>query len=192
MNPFFLTLCFLAQGLLLHRQSPWPQALGLWLLLSLIYFLFAWSRQRWNQHLDMLLIMLGPASLAMLAAIEICMPNCPFRHTPAMALQHFTLMSFAMLALSLPLTWRYARCVQAAKTQRRAISLLLLDALGMLSGMAIAHTTANLLPHGIGQAPWLEHSAMLIAMACGMIPAALLAQRIAPLGGFAVIRANFQ
>lgn len=190
MNPLFLTLCFLAQGLLLQWLVPWPSALGLWVLLSLIFGLFAWSRLRWNQHLDMLLIMLGPASLAMQLSIFIAMPNCPFRHTTAMAIQHFGIMSTAMLAVSLPLTWRYARCVQAAKAQHRALSFLLLDSLGMLSGMAVAHATFNLLPTGIPHAMWFEHSAMLIAMTCGMMPAAVLAQRFAPLGGFAIIRTN--
>jgi hypothetical protein len=192
MNPIFLTLCFLAQGLLLQWHAPWPSALGLWVLLSLIFWLFAWSRLRWNQHLDMLLIMLGPGSLAMQWSIFLAMPNCPFRHTPAMAVQHFGIMSAGMLAVSLPLTWRYARCVQAAKAQHCATFFVLLDSLGMLAGMAAAHSSSSLLPHGIANAAWVEHAAMLIAMSCGMLPAALLLRRVQILDGFGITRANVQ
>lgn len=166
MNPLVYTLCFLAQGLLLQRQSPWGSALGLWALLSLIFFLFAWSRLRWNQHLDMLLIMLGPGSLAMLTAIKVWMPNCPFRQSALMALPHLGLMSAGMLAVSLPITWHYARCLIAAKAERRALQYLSLDSLGMILGMATAHAAFSRLPH---PSPWLEHTAMLIAMSCGMM-----------------------
>jgi hypothetical protein len=190
MNPLWLSLCFLAQGLLLQWLAPWPSALGLWMLLSLIFALFAWSRLRWNQHLDMLLIMLGPASLSMQASIAIAMPNCPFRHTPAMALQHFGIMSAAMLAVSLPLTWRYARCVQSAKAQQRAISFLLLDSFGMIAGMAIAHATWGILPSGLLVAPWFEHAVMLIGMTCGMMPAAILGQRFTLPASFSNIHVN--
>ena len=166
MNPVVFTMCFLAQGVLLYRESPWPQALGLWLLLTLIYALFIYSRQVWNQHLDMFLIMLGPASLAMLAVPAWAMPSCPLHASPSLQIQHFALMSTAMLIVSLPLTWRYARCVQAAKVQQRALQILTLDSLAMLLAMAAVHFLHTLLP---SQNAWLQHANMLIAMPLAMV-----------------------
>jgi hypothetical protein len=161
MNPTFLTLCAAAQVAILHVISG-SAGLAPSVILVTIFALFAYTREHWDAHLDMLLLMAGPGGLGMMAAM-LAGPSC---HV-ALTWSHYWTMSTGMLALSVPLSWHYARCIVQARREGYGGLALTLDLLGMQAGMALAHLPLSLL--GVSQPNlWLQHGVMLIGMLLGM------------------------
>lgn len=163
MNPYVLIGSVLAQICVLAYRHPVAGPMS-WAFGALaVYAFFALTRERWGQHLDMYLIMLGPGSLAMLLPAAECQ-----LHTTS--LSHLAWMSLAMWGASLPWMWRYARCFQESPDYRA----LALDAAGMQAGMMLVHMGAGLLPPRFllsPVVPWLGHGLMLLGMTLGMLAA---------------------
>jgi hypothetical protein len=163
MNPFLLFATVLAQIVILAQRSPAAGPLAWAFGAAAVYAFFAWTRERWGEHLDMYLIMLGPGGLAMLIPAADCQLH-------ASSITHLAWMSLAMWAVSLPWMWRYARCFQKRPDWRA----LALDAAGMQGGMMLVHLGASFLPARFlaGAAiPWFAHGLMLVAMTAGMLSA---------------------
>jgi hypothetical protein len=172
MNPTLITLCGLAQLVILYNQSPWSEGLAIGLGIVAIQAMFAYTRLRWDSHLDMFLIMLGPGGLGMLAATKLAgEPAC---HGGG-GWSGFLSMSAGMALASVPLSWFQARCLTEARSQGRGGVALALDLIGMQAGMALGHFPSVLFPAMTdSRAVWLHHGLMLTAMSLGMLGAAFL------------------
>ncbi len=182
MHPLLLTATALAQVAWLATRglaSAPPLAPLSWALaIVAVFAFFAFTRLRWGAHLDMYLIMCGPGGLAMLAPEMFFGVTCPLHSSG----EHLAWMSIAMGSLSLPWTWRWARCVAQARAEGRAGYVLLADAVGMQLGMSAAHAALGFLPEGAKAKlmlepalPWLNQGLMLLAMSLGMAAASGLA-----------------
>lgn len=167
MNPILLTLSCLAQVVILEYRSPWMPGLAGGLGMALVVAMFAWTRFRWDAHLDMYLAMVGWGGLGMLLPTFYTGKTC--HH--AFSWEHYGLMSLGMWVFSLVPIWREARCVAQAKAEGRAWSLLLLDGVGMQIGMGLSHLPLLWLPMGDIRVEWFAQGAMLIGMGLGMMAA---------------------
>ena len=173
MNPLLLTLCGALQLAVLYYQVPsaGPLAFGVGLLV--IFAMFAFTRLRWDAHLDMILIMLAPGGLGMLLPL-LFLPG-PLCHSQQSA-SAFLWMSLGMLLFSAPLSWLKARCMQQARLDGHGVSVLLLDLAGMQAGMTLAHIPLSHLPIGDLRVAWLHHGIMLVGMLLGMLCSMVAAQ----------------
>ncbi len=158
MNPRLLTFCTVLQVVILCAVGG-TSGLGLSAILVVIFALFAFTRERWDAHLDMILVMAGLGGLGMMAAM-LMGPAC---HTQWWL--HYAAMSGGMLVLSLPLCWRYARCMLEARRNGSGGVALTIDIVGMQAGMALAHLPSSVMTYS----PWLQHALMLMGMLLGMM-----------------------
>jgi hypothetical protein len=165
--PAITLVCGLAQVALLYQESSWGWAGSAGALLVAILLLFSVTRLRWDAHLDMYLIMLGPGGLGMLVGARLAGPMCHQATWNA-----FALMTAGMLLPSIPLCWRYARCVRSARLQGRGMQTLAIDALGMQAGMLAGHLPAMLISSNDPRLIWFHHAIMLVGMLGGMLLAA--------------------
>lgn len=133
---------------LLAVQVPAPPQLLLAGILCAIATPLLWQiRQLLPAHADMLLIMTAFGGFGMLLG-GYGQPTC---HNSYAA-------QAGMLLASLPLSLRYARCLQVPGR----FWLLAVDTIGMLLGMELGHRLAS----GVG--PWAMHLSMLSGMNLGM------------------------
>ena len=167
--PALTLLTGLAQIALLYQRAPWSEGAAASAALLSIALLFAWTRLRWNSHLDMFLLMLGPGGLGMLLGGWQAGPACHNGTWLALGL-----MTIGMLSASAPLSWWLARCILQARLEGRGIKTLALDAVGMQVGMLLSHIPAALLSSGDPRLAWLHHGLMLLGMLLGMMAAAAL------------------
>ena len=143
---------------ILYSQSQWTEGLAVGAALVALLAAFAFTRLRWDSHVDMFLAMAGPGGLGMLLASFNCHADW----------SGFLWMSVGMTAASVPLCWYRARCVQEARAQGRGLSALGIDWLGMQIGMLLGYLPSIFVPM---PAVWLHHGIMLVAMALGMLAA---------------------
>ena len=66
MNPTLITLCGVAQLAILYGQSQWTEACAIGVAVVALLAAFAYTRLRWDAHVDMFLAMTGPGGLGML------------------------------------------------------------------------------------------------------------------------------
>ena len=170
MNPTLITLCGVAQLAILYSQSQWTEALAGGVGVVVILAVFAYTRLRWDAHVDMFLAMAGPGGLGMLlGSIVAGGEGC---HDGGWA--SFLWMSVGMAIASVPLCWYRARCLQEARLEGRGAMALLLDWIGMQGGMLLGHLPATLVNMPDARASWLHHGIMLVGMSLGMLAAAAL------------------
>ena len=173
MKPAWIIVASVLQLALLYWQSPSTTALAAGVGVVLILSLFAFTRNHWDAHLDMILIMLAPGGLGMLLPLLIM--RGPLCHSQNNSLA-FLWMSLGMLLFSIPLSWFQARCIVEARGQGRGMQVLLLDIVGMQIGMTLAHLPMTLLSMADPRAAWLHHVSMLVGMLLGMLCSMLAAQ----------------
>ncbi len=129
----------------------WPSDQGA--MVSAAVFVAFWQlwavRRYLNQHVDMILLMVGYGGLAMLPFAPVCHGS----------LSSFGIMNAAMLAAGVPAVWIGARCVRQSTNPVR---LVVLDSAAMVAGMALPHFGVP--GHNLA----LHHSAMLLGMLTGM------------------------
>lgn len=164
MNPWWITACGLGQLVLLQTLSPWTAGLAVGAGLLVILGVFAFTRLRWDAHLDMILSMAGPGGFGMMLAQG---------RTPACHLDTLSLltMTAGMLVFSLPSCWMEARCVLDARARGRGLAVLLADVVGMQAGMMLGHLPASLVNPGDPRLAWVHHGSMLAGMLLGMTAA---------------------
>lgn len=167
MNPYALILACLAQAAILYRLSPSPVGLATAVGITLILGAFAFTRVRWDAHLDMYLAMGAWGGLGMLLPTIYTGTTCHHAFNWA----HYGVMSLAMWVFSLVPIWREARCLAIARREGRHWFVLLMDGLGMQLGMGLAHLPLLWLPMGHPLVPWLAQGAMLSGMGLGMMAA---------------------
>ena len=172
MNPRLLTLACFAQLGILVWLAPSVQGAAAGLAVTAVFAIFAFTRLRWNAHLDMFLAMTGWGGLGMLLpSIQtgvLC--NHQFQWT------QYAAMSVGMWVFSLLPIWREARCLAAAKREGHGLSTLLLDGIGMQAGMGLAHLSLLWLPMGDPRIAWFSHASMLLGMGLGMMTVQVLMQ----------------
>ncbi len=173
MNPFYITSCAILQVAILSWNAGWPAGTAYSAALVAMVAMFAFTRLHWDAHLDMVLLMAGPGGLGMMAALALG-PACHVQLTWA----SYGLMSGGMLLLSVPLSWRYARCVQQSRREGYGGRALLLDVIGMQLGMTFTHLSLSILPTAGPRGIWWHHGIMLAGMMLGML-ASMLAWRYA-------------
>lgn len=167
--PTLTVICGVAQVALLYQRSPWlAGAFGGFAVVTIL-MLFAATRLRWDSHLDMYLLMLGPGGLGMMLGGWQAGPACHNGTWTA-----FWLMTAGMLLPSIPLCWYLARCVLEARRQGRGLQAILLDTAGMQVGMLLGHLPATLMPVMDPRLVWFHHGLMLVGMVLGMLAAAIL------------------
>lgn len=171
MNPILIVLASLAQVVILSWHAPWTEGIAFGVALSAIIGTLAYTRNRWDAHLDMYLCMISWGGLGMLLPSLLTGVTCP--HT--FDWMQYGVMSAGMWIFSLVPIWRDARCMAQAKAEGRAWSLLLLDGLGMQLGMGMAHLPLVWVRMGDTRVDWFAHGAMLCAMGIGMMAAQRLA-----------------
>lgn len=186
MHPLWITISFLLQVVLLVSFSGgWSVfvtssgafvagAAAFGLAVSGIAGMMAYTRQRWDNHLDMFLIMLGPGGLGML------LPNLWQNHSCVHQTNwlHYFAMSGGMWLFTLVPMWRQARCVVQARNAGLGPLRLGLDAALMQAAMALLHLLQPhlplaRLPMNHPALPWISHGLMLLVMSAGMLLAAL-------------------
>lgn len=158
-----LIVSIAGQALLLFH-GPWTLTMAAGAFsLSLLAAILWNGRDLLPPHVDMVLLMAGLGGLGMAVAT----PKRPLCHE--MSLAEWGLMVAGMFLLSLPATWRYARCFQIAKSQGQQWTYLLLHSLGMLAGMYGGMVAFHRLPTPApSQLPFLHHLFMLIGMLLAM------------------------
>ena len=167
--PALTVICGVAQVALLYQRSPWlAGAFGGFAAVAIL-MLFAATRLRWDSHLDMYLLMLGPGGLGMMIGGWQAGPAC--HNGPWSA---FWWMTAGMLLPSIPLCWYLARCVLEARRQGRGAQALLLDMAGMQLGMLLGHLPTMVVSAMDPRLIWLHHGLMLVGMSLGMLTAAVL------------------
>ena len=159
----------IAQIALLYHRAAWSTGASAGAGLLFIVLLFAFTRLRWNSHLDMFLLMLGPGGLGMLLAGWQASPAC---HDGGWLM--FARMSLGMLLASAPLSWMFARCILETRLEGRGVKALALDAAGMQVGMLLGHMPVLVLANMDPRLVWLHHGLMLLGMVLGMMGAAAL------------------
>lgn len=171
MKPAWIIVASALQLALLYWRSPSPTALAAGIGVVLILLLFAFTRNHWDAHLDMILIMLAPGGLGMLLPLLFMTgPLCHSQNNPLAFLE----MSLGMLLFSVPLSWFQARCILEARRQGRGVQILFLDVIGMQIGMTLAHVPMTMLPMNDPRAAWLHHASMLVGMLLGMLCSMLI------------------
>jgi len=163
MDPKLITLCGAAQLFILFSQSQWIEGAVVGAICLTILAAFAYTRLKWDAHLDMFLAMLGPGGLGMLIGGNLAGGDC---HT--FTWSGFLGMSAGMAIAGVPLCWFTARCFLKARGEGRGALLLWLDMAGMEVGMLIAHLPAMFIHVTDGRAIWLNHGMMLVMMSAGM------------------------
>lgn len=158
MNPWFILACGLGQLALLHQQAPWTSAVAFGAGLLAILGAFAFTRLRWDSHLDMILSMAGPGGFGMLLA----QGGGPACHASMVN------MTLGMLALTVPFCWTQARCLREARREGRGLQVLAADLVGMQAGMMLGHLPAQWIPASDARLAWLHHGSMLAGMLLGM------------------------
>ena len=133
--------------------------------------MFAFTRLKWDAHLDMILIMLAPGGLGMLLPL-LWLPG-PVCHAAGSSLGLLT-MSAGMLLFTVPWNWFCARCILQARHQGHGRAALLFDTVGMQLGMGLSHVLLSYLPTGTTGLLWLHHAIMLAGMLVGMIAALIV------------------
>ncbi len=161
----------IAQIALLYQLAAWSAGAPVGAGLLLIALLFAFTRVRWNAHLDMFLLMLGPGGLGMLLGGWQAGPAC---HNGSWL--PFGLMSLGMFAASAPLCWWFARCIIVARAEGRGLKALALDMAGMELGMLLGFLPALAMASINPRLVWLHHGLMLLGMVLGMMGAAVVQQ----------------
>lgn len=164
MNPVFITLCASLQVAILYATAKWPTGLAFSIALVTILAIFVFTRDRWDPHLDMVLLMAAPGGLGMLLALTLG-PACHVQRTWTA----YGVMTAGMLLVSVPVAWQSARCLQQARRDGYGGRALLLDLLGMQAGMTVAHLPVTLLPMADPRSIWLHHGLMLVSMLLGML-----------------------
>ncbi len=164
MNPILITLCASLQVAILYVTADWPAGVAMAIGVVAIAAMFAFTRERWDPHLDMILLMAGPGGLGMMSAMLIG-PSCHVQHTWT----SYWVMSGSMLLFSVPLAWLFARCLQQARRDGYGGRALLLDVVGMQAGMTLAYLPVGLLPIADPRSIWLHHAMMLAGMLAGML-----------------------
>ena len=66
MNPILIILCGGAQLAILYSQSRWTEGLIAGAAVAGLLAAFAYTRLKWDSHVDMFLAMTGPGGLGML------------------------------------------------------------------------------------------------------------------------------
>lgn len=169
--PALTLLTGIIQIALLYHRAAWGEGAAVGAGLLLITLLFALTRLRWNVHLDMFLLMLGPGGLGMLLGGWQAGPAC---HNGSWIA--FGLMTLGMFAASAPLCWWFSRCIAGARIEGRGVMALALDAAGMQVGMLLGFLPAMSVPSLDPRLAWLHHGLMLLGMMLGMMAAAALQQ----------------
>ena len=100
MNPTLITLCGVAQLVILYSQSQWTEALLAGAAITALLAAFAYTRLKWDAHVDMFLAMTGPGGLGMLLGGMLTGERC---HDAGWA--GFWTMSAGMALASVPLCW---------------------------------------------------------------------------------------
>ena len=176
MNPTLITLCGVAQLAILYNQSQWIEALLAGAAVTALLAAFAYTRLKWDAHVDMFLAMAGPGGLGMLLGGMLTGESC---HDAGWL--SFWAMSAGMALASVPLCWVRARCLREARAQGRGATALAIDFIGMQAGMLLGHVPAMLVHLPGDRAPWLHHGVMLVGMSLGMLAStAILAKWLTP------------
>ena len=155
----------LAQVALLAMQHPFNGQLLSGAILCAILISLLWQiRELLPAHADMFLIMTAFGGIGMVAG-SYGQPTCHNSYAGTLG----------MLAASVPISLRYARCLQVPGRYW----LVALDTIGMLTGMELMHRLAT------GADAWTMHVAMLAGMNLGMtirlaIPAGVFAHFFPP------------
>lgn len=158
MSPWFIAVCGVGQLALLQLQAPWLAALALGAGLLAILSAFAFTRLRWDAHVDMILSMAGPGGFGMLLA----QGGAPACHASMVA------MTAGMLVLTVPFCWTQARCLLEARREGRGWQVLAADLVGMQAGMMLGHGPAQWVSPADPRMAWLHHGSMLVGMLLGM------------------------
>jgi hypothetical protein len=169
MNPIFITLCASLQVAILYVTVGWTAALLVSTALVALIAMFAFTRHLWDPHLDMILLMLAPGGLGMMLAL----PLGPACHVQ-LSWTSYWVMTAGMLLFSVPLSWKYARCLRQAREEGYGVRALLLDIAGMQAGMTLAHLPLGIVPLTDLRALWLHHGLMLVGMLLGMLVSMLV------------------
>ena len=164
MNPILITLCASLQAVILYVTADWPAGVAMATGVLAIVAMLAFTRKRWDPHLDMILLMAGPGGLGMMAAMLLG-PACHVHHTWTA----YWVMTGGMFLFSVPLAWLSARCLQQARRDGYGVRALLLDVVGMQAGMTVAYLPVGLLPIADPRSIWLHHAMMLVGMLAGML-----------------------
>ncbi len=173
MNPCLILLCTSMQVAILYITSGWIDGALLAVPLVAVLTMLAFTRGRWDPHLGMVLIMLGPGGLGMMLAMLLPQLGWGLACHVRTTWTSYAVMSVGMLACSVPLSWRYAPCLQQARRDGYGGRALLLDIVGMQAGMTMAHLPLTLLPMADPRSAWLHHALMLVGMLLGMLPSML-------------------
>lgn len=174
MNAWLITASVVAQVAILAAQALWWEAIGVGAVACAVVSMFAFTRRHWDAHLDMFLLMAGPGGLGMLAPL---LSNGPACHAH-LTWTGYALMTAGMWLLSVPPSWQYARCIQAARSEGIGPLALTLDIAGMQVGMTLVHLLLGYLPMLGPRMAWLHHALMLLGMLLGMGAAMLAVTRI--------------
>jgi len=168
MNPAFILLCASLQIAILYVSAPWTIAAFTAVPVVAMVAMFAYTRNHWDAHLDMLLLMVAPGGLGMMLPMVWPLGTGPVCHT-APTWTSYAAMSLGMWLLAGPLCWRFARCIRQARQDGRGVVVLLIDFLSMQVGMALAYLPMSLLPLANPRGAWLHHAFMLAGMLLGMV-----------------------
>lgn len=164
MNPTLITFCATFQVAILYVMAGWPAGVAIATGVVAIVAMFAFTRERWDPHLDMILLMAGPGGLGMMSAMLLG-PACHVQRTWTA----YWVMTGGMFLFSVPLAWLSARCLQQARRDGYGGRALLLDVVGMQAGMTVAYLPVGLLPIADPRGIWLHHAMMLVGMLVGML-----------------------
>ena len=164
MNPILITLGASLQVALLYVTAGWPAGVAIATAVVAMVAMFAFTRERWDPHLDMILLMAGPGGLGMMSAMLLG-PACHVQRSWT----SYWVMTGGMFLFSVPLAWLSARCLQQARRDGYGGRALLLDVGGMQAGMSMAYLPVGLLPIGDPRSIWLHHAMMLVGMLTGML-----------------------
>lgn len=184
MSPTWIAICAGLQVLILALTVPWANGLLFALPILATLVLFAFTRQRWHPHLDMLLLMAAPGGLGMMLPMVLPLlgfgPACHVRSTWL----SYAVMTAGMLLMSVPFAWQGARCLRQARQQGYGGRALFLDLVGMQAGMTLVHLPLSWLPMAAPRSVWVHHAwmvaAMLLGMLTGMFALRYLRPRVAP------------
>ena len=167
----------MAQLAILYNQSQWIEALLAGAGVTALLAAFAYTRLKWDPHVDMFLAMTGPGGLGMVLGGMLANENC---HDAGWA--GFWMMSAGMTLAAVPLCWYRARCLREARAQGRGATALAIDFIGMQAGMLLGHVPALFVHLPGDRAAWLHHGVMLVGMSLGMLAAtAIQAKRLSAL-----------
>lgn len=174
MNPILITLAASLQVAILFVTAGWVAGAAFSTALVAVVAMFAFTHDRWDPHIDMILLMIGPGGLGMMAAMGLPYwgmgPACHVQTTWT----SYWVMTAGMCLSSVPLCWRFARCLRQARNEGYGGRALLLDLFGMQVGMTVTHFPVTVLPMGDPRSIWLHHGLMLVGMLMGMLASMLV------------------